>query len=62
MLIHLCLPSKKGFVYLKYVKCQMDLHRNVQKFAKCNVCISALHVQSFSSYIGNIVDARFLKT
>ena len=36
--------NTQGFVYLKIVKYQLILHRNVQVFAKCNVCISAIHL------------------
>ena len=36
--------NTKDFVYLKFVKYQLGLHRNVQVFAKCNVCISAIQL------------------
>ena len=45
--------NTQGFVYLEFVKYQLGLHRNVQGFAKCSVCISAnscfiyRHVQAF---------------
>ena len=29
-------------IYLEFVKYQLGLHRNVQVFAKCNVCISVV--------------------
>ena len=40
-------------LYLDFVKYQLGLHRKVQVFAKCNVCISDIyrHVQAFFSYI-----------
>ena len=36
--------NTQGFVYLEFVKYQRGIHRNVQVFAKCNVCISAIHL------------------
>ena len=36
--------NAQGFVYLEFVKYQVDLHRNVQFFAEYNVCISALQL------------------
>ena len=34
----------QGFVYLEFVKYKLGLHRNMQVFANCNVCIAAIHV------------------
>ena len=33
-----------GCIYLEFVKYQLGLHRNVQTFAKCNGCISAIQL------------------
>ena len=33
-----------GFVYLEFVKYQLGFHRNVQIFAKCKACISAIQL------------------
>ena len=45
----------QGLVYLEIVKYQLGLQRNVQGFAKCNVCISTIqlfyvHVRAFFLY------------
>ena len=39
--------NTQGFVYLKFVLYQPGLHRNVQAFAKCNVCISSIQLVSY---------------
>ena len=36
--------NTEGFVYLEFVKYQLGLHRNMQAFAKCNICISAIQL------------------
>ena len=36
--------NTQGFLYLECVKYQLGLQRNVQVFAKCNVCISAIQL------------------
>ena len=36
--------NTQGFVNSEFVKFQLGLHTNVQGFAKCNVCISAIHL------------------
>ena len=45
--------NTQGFVYLEIVKYQLGLHRNVQVFVKCNVCISAIqlfYIQTFPGF------------
>ena len=36
--------NTQGFEYLEFDKYQLGLYRNVQVFAKCNVCISAIQL------------------
>ena len=35
--------NTQGFVYLDLVEYQVELNRNVQVFANCNICISGIH-------------------
>ena len=44
--------NTQGFVYLEFVMYQLGLHRNVQVFAKCNVCISAIQLFSVETCPG----------
>ena len=36
--------NTQGLVYIEFVKYRLGLHRNVQVFAKNNVCISAIQL------------------
>ena len=57
--------NTQGYVYLELVNYQLGLHRNLQVFVKCNVCISTIVVlytdmSRLSSYIDiNRISFRF---
>ena len=44
--------NTQGFVYLEFVQYQPGLQGNVQVFAKCNLCISAIQLFFYTEYSG----------